>query len=54
MRFIVALVQDNMLKSLWSESDWKKRGLEIARAAYEVLSFLRSSFYLQNPPGYTV
>ncbi len=43
IRFIVTVVTDNVLKGLWSESDWKKRGLEIAKAVYEVLAFLRAT-----------
>jgi hypothetical protein len=56
IRFICTIVSDNMLKNLWSDSDWKKKGIDIAKAVYEVLSFLRASYYVtdQNPPGYTV
>ena len=54
-RFIVTVISDNMLKGLWSESDWKKRGLEIAKAVYEVLVFLRATAGTgvdMNPPRY--
>lgn len=52
-RFIVTIVQDNKLQALWSDSDWKKRDVDITKAVYEVLSFLRAtSFVPQNPPGY--
>lgn len=55
IRFIVTTIQDNMLTGLWSESDWKKRNVEIARAVYEVLFFLKASYFAadQQPPGYT-
>lgn len=55
VRFIVTVVQDNMLTGLWSESDWKKRSTDITRAIYEVLFFLKASYYTseQAPPGYT-
>ncbi|KAK4125958.1 hypothetical protein N657DRAFT_642716 [Parathielavia appendiculata] len=54
VRFIVTVIQDNMLKGLWSESDWKKKGLDITKAVYEVLAFLRATtFYPDaNPPLY--
>lgn len=53
IRFIVVVISDNQLKGLWSESDWKKRGLEITKAVYEVLSFLRSVAVVPvNPPSY--
>lgn len=56
IRFIVTVIQDNMLTGLWSESEWKKkRNDEIAKAVYEVLFFLKASYYAadQQPPGYT-
>jgi hypothetical protein len=54
VRFIVTVIQDNMLKGLWSESDWKKRGIDIAKAVYEVLAFLRATAFAtdSNPPRY--
>ncbi|KAK3903276.1 hypothetical protein C8A05DRAFT_32996 [Staphylotrichum tortipilum] len=54
VRFIVAVVSDNMLKGLWSESDWKKRSLEISKAVYEVLAFLRATAFTPEslPPQY--
>ncbi|KAK7981847.1 hypothetical protein PG996_009532 [Apiospora saccharicola] len=55
VRFIAQVVTDNMLKgSLWSENDFKKRGLEITKAVYEILSYLRASQVgiEQPPPGY--
>jgi hypothetical protein len=49
VRFIVAVISDNMLgKGLWSEGDWKKRSLEIAKAVYEVLAFLRATAFSPN------
>lgn len=55
VRFIVTVIQDNMLKSLWSESEWKKKGIDIARAVFEVLCFLKSSYYRvdPHPPRYS-
>jgi len=53
VRFIVCVVADNMLNKLWSESDWKKRNVDISKAVYEVLSFLRAhELTAQGPPGY--
>ncbi|KXX78841.1 hypothetical protein MMYC01_204042 [Madurella mycetomatis] len=53
IRFIVVVISDNQLKGLWTESDWKKRGLEITKAVYEVLSFLRSVAVAPvSPPSY--
>lgn len=60
VRFIATVVADNMLKDLWGKRDWEKRGLDIAKAVYEVLSFLRSTvgaeqqqqLVSQDPPGY--
>lgn len=55
IRFMVTVIQDNLLSGLWSESEWKKKNIEIARAVYEVLFFLKASYYVadQSPPGYT-
>ncbi|KND87799.1 hypothetical protein TOPH_07621 [Tolypocladium ophioglossoides CBS 100239] len=55
VRFIVTVVQDNMLKGLWSESEWKKKGIDIAKAVFEVLCFLKSSYYTidPHPPSYS-
>ncbi len=53
VRFIVAVVADNMLKSIWSDHDWKKRNIEVCKAVYEVLSFLRGTdFGAPMPPRY--
>lgn len=55
MRFVAQVVTDNMLKgSLWSEIDFKKRGLEITKVVYEILRYLRASQIgvEQPPPGY--
>jgi hypothetical protein len=55
VRFIVAVISDNMLgKGLWSESDWKKRSIEISKAMYEVLAFLRATAFSPDaePPRY--
>ncbi|PNY27036.1 Uncharacterized protein TCAP_03028 [Tolypocladium capitatum] len=55
VRFIVTVIQDNMLKGLWSESEWKKKGIDIAKAVFEVLCFLKSSCYTidPQPPRYS-
>ncbi|KAK2776781.1 hypothetical protein CKAH01_03273 [Colletotrichum kahawae] len=54
VRFIVTLVADNMLQNLWYESEWKKRGLDIAKSAYEVLIFLKATLFVDpSPPSYS-
>ncbi|UNI13683.1 hypothetical protein JDV02_000405 [Purpureocillium takamizusanense] len=55
VRFIVTVIQDNMLRSLWSESEWKKKAIDIAKAVFEVLCFLKATFYVvdQHPPSYS-
>ncbi|GKT62012.1 hypothetical protein CT0861_07937 [Colletotrichum tofieldiae] len=55
VRFIVTLVADNGLQNLWSESEWKKKGLDIAKAAYEVLVFLKTTMPHADPdpPSYS-
>ncbi|KAK4157333.1 hypothetical protein C8A00DRAFT_11798 [Chaetomidium leptoderma] len=54
VRFIATIVSDNMLKGLWSESDWKKKNIDIAKAVYEVLTFLRATAFSPDsyPPRY--
>jgi hypothetical protein len=54
IRFMATVISDNLLKGLWSESEWKKKGLDIAKAIYEVLSFLRATRAPAdpNPPQY--
>ncbi|KAJ2980529.1 hypothetical protein NQ176_g2587 [Zarea fungicola] len=54
IRFIAIVIQDNLLTNLWTESDWKKRNVEICKAVYEVLFFLKASYLVkeQNPPSY--
>lgn len=49
VRFIVTVVSDNLLKGTWSESDWKKKSTEIAKAVYEVLAFLRATAFSSDP-----
>lgn len=51
IRFIAAVVADNMLKGAWTESEFRKRGLEITKAVYEVLSFLRASAAVSSGAG---
>ncbi|KAK1988917.1 hypothetical protein LZ30DRAFT_577158 [Colletotrichum cereale] len=55
VRFVVTLVADNGMRNLWCESEWKRKGLDIAKAAYEVLVFLKATMaYLDpNPPSYS-
>jgi len=43
VRFIVAVVSDNMLGGLWSTGDWNRSSLEIAGAVFEVLVFLKAT-----------
>lgn len=56
VRFIVTVISDNLLKGgIWSNDDWRKRDLDVAKACYEVLSFLRATgmgVVEQNPPSY--
>jgi hypothetical protein len=54
VRFIVTVVSDSMLNRVWSTSDWKKRDVQICKAVYEVLSFLRSTLDEEHqlPPSY--
>ncbi|KAK3939780.1 hypothetical protein QBC46DRAFT_262379 [Diplogelasinospora grovesii] len=53
VRFIVTVISDNLgLKnSLWSNSDFSRRGLEIAKSIYEVLSFLRATQLVLSGAG---
>lgn len=54
IRFIVTVVADNMLQGLWSESEWKKKGVEIAKSVYEVLVFLKAVDVVdKEPPRYS-
>ncbi|OLN97534.1 hypothetical protein CCHL11_01238 [Colletotrichum chlorophyti] len=55
VRFIVTLVADNLLQQLWHESEWRKKGLDIAKAAYEVLIFLKATaaYADADPPVYS-
>ncbi|OAA68896.1 hypothetical protein ISF_03271 [Cordyceps fumosorosea ARSEF 2679] len=55
VRFIAVVISDSLLANLWSESDWKKRNIDICKAVYEVLFFLKASHYMnqQAPPCYT-
>jgi hypothetical protein len=43
IRFIVTVVRDNMLNRLWIGDDLQIRGLEIAKAVFDILVFLRTS-----------
>ncbi|GAO15635.1 hypothetical protein UVI_02050660 [Ustilaginoidea virens] len=44
VRFIMTVVLDGLLSNLWSSKDWDARGLEISKAVYEVLCFLKASY----------
>jgi hypothetical protein len=54
VRFIVTVVSDSMLNKVWSSHDWKKKDMQICKAVYEVLSFLRSTLNEEHqlPPSY--
>lgn len=43
VRFVVAVVADNMLAGLWSEKEWRKNGGAVAGAVFEVLVFLKAT-----------
>ncbi|KAH6687707.1 hypothetical protein F5X68DRAFT_6130 [Plectosphaerella plurivora] len=54
IRFIATVVRDNMLQGLWSESEWKKQAVDIAKAVFEVLVFLKAVDVVdKEPPRYT-
>ena len=55
IRFMVTVIRDNLLKNLWSDWEWKKKSMDITKAVFEVLCFLKSSQYSmdQGPPRYT-
>ncbi|KAG5953067.1 hypothetical protein E4U53_007035 [Claviceps sorghi] len=54
VRFIGTMIQDNMLCGLWSDSDWKGRELEMCRAVFEVLCFLKATcLAAEEPPCYS-
>ncbi|KAG6133236.1 hypothetical protein E4U28_006258 [Claviceps purpurea] len=45
VRFIVIVVRDNLLRDLWSEGDWRQKALEICKAVYELLCYLKAEFF---------
>ncbi|KAG6182952.1 hypothetical protein E4U48_000637 [Claviceps purpurea] len=45
VRFIVIVVRDNLLRALWSEGDWRQKALEICKAVYELLCYLKAEFF---------
>ncbi|TQW07439.1 hypothetical protein V2A60_003415 [Cordyceps javanica] len=55
VRFMTIVILDSLLANLWSESDWKKRNIDICKAVYEVLFFLKAAHYMnqQAPPSYS-
>ncbi|OAA40768.1 hypothetical protein BBO_05825 [Beauveria brongniartii RCEF 3172] len=55
VRFMTTVILDSLLANLWSDSDWKKRNIDICKAVYEVLFFLKASHYMnqQAPPSYS-
>ncbi|KAK1596416.1 uncharacterized protein LY79DRAFT_667429 [Colletotrichum navitas] len=54
VRFVVTLIADNGLRNMWNGSEWKRKGLDIAKAAYEVLVYLKATMVYPdpNPPNY--
>ncbi|KAK4034568.1 hypothetical protein C8A01DRAFT_18651 [Parachaetomium inaequale] len=56
VRFIAAVVSDNMVGGLRFEKDWKKSSLAIAGAVFEVLVYLKATAVPgapdANPPRY--
>jgi hypothetical protein len=41
VRFIVTVIHDSILQGVWSEANWAAKGIHIAEAVFEVLSYLR-------------
>ncbi|KAH7035460.1 uncharacterized protein B0I36DRAFT_360817 [Microdochium trichocladiopsis] len=54
VRFIVVVIQDNLLKKLWSKDDTRSSNLDVPKAVYEVLVFLRATLLnpASSPPRY--
>lgn len=50
VRFIATVVADNMLQGLWSESEWKKKAIDITKAVFEVLAFLKAVDAVDKEP----
>ena len=44
VRFVATAIADSLLRKVWSERDWRKRPLDIAKAVYEVLSYKRAGY----------
>ncbi|KAK2021971.1 hypothetical protein LX32DRAFT_221363 [Colletotrichum zoysiae] len=55
VRFVVTLVADNGLRNMWREPEWQRKRLDMAKAAYEVLVFLKATMVYPdpNPPSYS-
>lgn len=60
VRFIVTVIQDNLLRGMWdgvkwSDPDFKRRAADIPNAVFEVLAYLRASFAVADlsPPVYS-
>ncbi|KAG5932303.1 hypothetical protein E4U60_005327, partial [Claviceps pazoutovae] len=51
VRFIVIVVQVNLLRRLWSQGDWSQKKLEICRAVYELLCYLKISCFTVEDLG---
>ncbi|KAG6079452.1 hypothetical protein E4U15_003739 [Claviceps sp. LM218 group G6] len=43
VRFIVVVVRDNLLRALWGEWQWPQKKLEICKAVYELLCYLKTA-----------
>jgi hypothetical protein len=53
--FIVTVLADNLLHNgQWSETDWKRKNIEITKSMFEVLAFLRATAFSPDaePPQY--
>ncbi|EFQ30938.1 hypothetical protein CGRA01v4_08642 [Colletotrichum graminicola] len=55
VRFIVTLIADNGLRNMWYDPEWKRNGLDITKAAHEVLVLLKAAMVYPdpNPPSYS-
>jgi hypothetical protein len=51
VRFLVAVISDNMLDGLWSEKEWKKNGARVCGAVFEVLVFLKATAAAEGGVG---
>lgn len=42
VRFIVTAVSDSLLRQTWGMGEWRSKGLDLAKAVYEVLCYKRA------------